>query len=57
MTTEAETGKPVVKSKAQIEAEFKKLHMYGFDQLREIDGTRLRGGAVKKDSTDTQTSE
>jgi hypothetical protein len=60
MTTEAETGKPVAKSKEQIEAEFKKLHTSGFDQLSEVEVIgylRLRGGAAKKDSTDTQASE
>ena len=63
MSTNAETGKPMVKSKKQIEAEFKRLHIDGFDQLREIKGIeginliKLKGGAAKKDSTDTQASE
>jgi hypothetical protein len=62
MPTEAKTGKPVVRTKEQIEADFKKLHTNGFDQLRkikeieEIRPVRLRGGAAKKDSTDTQAS-
>jgi hypothetical protein len=57
MPSEAEAQKPVAKSKQQIEAEFKKLHTSGFDQLGEIEGFRLRGGATKKDSTDTQAGE
>jgi hypothetical protein len=56
MSTEAGTGKPVVKSKKQIEAEFKKLHTNGFDQIVEFKEIRLKGGAAKKDSTDTQAS-
>jgi hypothetical protein len=51
MPTEAETGKPVAKTKEQIEADFKRRHKYGL-QLSEIKGVRLR--AAKKDSTDTK---
>jgi hypothetical protein len=55
MPTEAETGKPVAKTKEQIEADFKRRHKYGL-QLSEIKGVRLKGGAAKKDSTDTKPS-
>lgn len=58
MPTEAEKGKPLAKTKEQIEAEFKKLHISGFDKIIEIGETineddkvarfiRLKGGAVK----------
>jgi hypothetical protein len=67
MPNEAETSKPVAKTKAQIEAEFKRRHKYGFEQLSEIKDVkdvraiRLRAAKkelrpVKKDSTDTKPS-